>query len=306
MYQSINTLRQVQLWCAIPLLLVATLTGCRQTATQNNGQRYELKGKIVSFDKAQQQVVISHEAVPELMMDAMTMPFTLKEETAFEVMRAGDHIQATLIIDDGRTWLEHPVITQSAVAGAETTATPPQAGGLSEPQPGATVPDVALINQDGQRLDLQKYRGSPLLITFIYTRCPLPDYCTLMSQNFAEINRALATEPGPQNGAHLLSITLDPAYDTPKVLRSYGAAHTGNYTSEQFERWDFATGKPEEIKRLANFFGLMYEREGDQITHSLRTALIAPDGTIYKLYRRNEWKPADVLNDLREMQKQKS
>lgn len=273
----------------------AFLAGCSPTPDESRAQRYELKGKIVSFNKAQQQVVVQHEEVPGF-MEAMTMPFTLREDSAFDVMRAGDQIQATLVVDDERTRLENPIITQ-AMPAAASTGTPPD--GPTEPEIGASSPDATLVNQDGKKITLQQYRGRALVLTFIYTRCPLPDYCTLMSNNFAEINRELSKSPELRESARLLSVTLDPAYDTPKVLRSYGAAHTENYQGEKFERWEFATGAPEEIQRVANFFGLSYRQEGEQINHSLRTALIAPDGKLYKLYRGNEWKPAEVLNDLR-------
>lgn len=267
----------------------------------NRGQRYELRGKIVSFNKAQQQVVIEHEAVPDF-MDAMTMPFTLKEDSAYDVMRAGDSIQATLVVDAERTRLENPVITQAipAAAGSAPKATPNE--GLAEPEIGASVPALSLVNQDGKQINLQQYRGRALVLTFIYTRCPLPDYCTLMSNNFAAIARELKASPELGASAHLLSITLDPAHDTPKVLRSYGAAHTENYQNENFSQWEFATGTPEEIQRAANFFGMSYKQDGDQITHALRTAVIAPDGKLYKMYRGNDWKPADVVRDLRELQ----
>ena len=268
---------------------------------QNRGQRYELKGQIISFNKAQQQVIVRHETIPNF-MDAMTMPFTLKEDSAFDIMRAGDRIQATLVVDEERTHLENPIITQTV----EGTATEkPSPAGLSEPEIGAAIPDAMLVNQDSRPLNLQGYRGRALVLTFIYTRCPLPDYCTLMSNNFAEINRELGKAPEQSADVQLLSITLDPAYDTPKVLRSYGAAHTGNYGGEKFARWEFATGKPEEIQRVANFFGLSYKEEGNEIIHSLRTAVIAPDGKLYKMYRGNEWKPAEVLTDLRELQSRK-
>lgn len=281
-------------------IVSAFVQSCSPPPEQNRGQRYELKGKIISFNKAQRQVVVQHETIPGF-MDAMTMPFTLKEDPVFDVMRAGDRIQATLVADDDRTRLENAIITQAI----EGTATEPPPGGLSEPELGATIPDATLVNQDGKPLGLQGYRGRTLVITFIYTRCPLPDYCTLMSNNFAEINRELSKSPELSAGARLLSITLDPGYDTPKVLRSYGAAHTGNYQGEQFERWEFATGKPEEIQRIANFFGLSYKQEGKEIVHSLRTAVIAADGKLYKMYRGNEWKPAEVLNDLRDLQERK-
>jgi protein SCO1/2 len=282
------------------LILIATacafLVACSSEPDESGARRYELKGKIVSFNKAQQQIVIQHEAIPDF-MEAMTMPFTMREDSAYDVMRAGDQIQATLVVNGARSRLENPIITQAAPAAPSTAGTP--VAGPTEPEIGVPVPDASLVNQDGKQFSLLKYRGQALVLTFIYTRCPLPDYCTLMSNNFAEIRRELDKSPELRDRAHLVSITLDPAYDTPKVLRSYGAAHTENYGSEKFEDWEFATGKPEEIQRVANFFGLSYRQEGEQINHSLRTAVIAPDGKLYKLYRGNEWKPAEVLNDLR-------
>jgi protein SCO1/2 len=292
---------------SILLLLACGIAfGACSTPDPNRGQRYQLRGKIVSFNKAQQQVVVEHEAIPDF-MDGMTMPFTLREDSAYDVMHAGDSIQATLVIDAERTRLENPVITQAiapAAAGSAPKATPSE--GLAEPETGASVPDLSLVNQDGKRINLQQYLGRALVLTFIYTRCPLPDYCTLMSNNFAAITRALKESPELGASAHLLSITLDPKYDTPKVLRSYGAAHTENYQNENFAQWEFATGTPEEIQRAANFFGMSYKQDGEQITHALRTAVIAPDGKLYKMYRGNEWKPADVLRDLRDLQIQNS
>ena len=275
-------------------LLIVLLSACTRPQADASVRRYELKGTIVSFDKGQRQVVIAHEEVPGLMA-GMTMGFTLKEASAYDVMRRGDRIQATLFVAGERSWLEDPIITQ-AVASASNPLTSATA---AEPQPGALVPDVTLTNQDGRRITLQQYRGRALLITFIYTRCPLPDFCTRMSTNFAALDRALQSEPDLARATHLLSVTLDPAYDTPKVLRSYGAAHTENYDQEKFERWELATGQPEEIKRLAQFGGLTYMQEAEQIVHSLRTILVAPDGKLVKIYRGNEWKPEDVLKDLR-------
>lgn len=281
----------------ICLLLLATLSfACAREQSEPQGQRYELKGVVVSFDKGQRQVVIQHQAVQGL-MEGMTMGFTLKDESVYDVLRSGDQIQATLVVAGNRSWLENPIITQVTPA-AGNTLTP---AAPVEPQPGTAFPDFALTNQDGKQITLQQYRGRALLVTFIYTRCPLPDYCTRMSTNFAALARALNDDPDLNKPTHLLSITLDPAYDTPKVLRSYGAAHTEKYEQENFERWELATGQPAEIKRLATFCGLTYMQEKDQIIHGLRTALIGPDGKLIKIYRGNEWQPADVLNDLRSL-----
>ena len=277
------------------------LSGCGgggdTEADDASARRYELRGKVISVDKAKREVVVEHEAVTDL-MEAMTMPFVLKDKDALEVVGAGDRIQATLVVANRGSWLENPIITKGDAAGSAQT------GASSEPQAGAEVPDFSLVNQDNRPVRLSSYRGRALLLTFIYTRCPLPDYCTLMSTNFAQLDRELQKEPELYRKTHLLSVTLDPAYDTPKVLRSYGAAHTERYSEERFDHWEFATGKPEEIKRLAEFFGLSYYEEKDQIIHALRTAIISPEGRVYKIYRGNEWKPEELLGDLRSLLKE--
>lgn len=281
------------------LLAASTLCGvllsCGGRQPEQVGKRYELRGKVVSVDKAQRQVTISHEAV-EGLMEGMTMPFTLKDSDALGVVGAGDRIQATLVVSDKGFWLENPIITKGGEGDAAGAAS---SGDPAEPVQGTEVPDFSLLNQDNRPIHLSQYRGRALLITFVYTRCPLPEYCTLMSTNFAQTDRELQKDSELSQKTHLLTVSIDPVYDTPKVLKSYGAAHTEKYGEEKFDRWEFATGQPEEIKRMAQFFGLTYFSENEQIVHSLRTAIVSPDGRVYKIYRGNEWKPSDVLTDLR-------
>jgi protein SCO1/2 len=119
-----------------------------------------------------------------------------------------------------------------------------------------------------------------------------------MSNNFAAIEKELKKDQSLYDRTHLLSISFDTEYDTPKVLKSYGGAYTENYTSETFQHWEFATGTPSEIREIAGFFGLRYYNESNQIVHGLRTVIIAPDGKVYKVYRSNEWKPEEVLRDI--------
>lgn len=276
----------------ILLLLCAAIPACQPPKTVE-GKRYELKGKVVSVDRAQQRVTIAHEEIRGY-MEAMTMPFTLKDTAIIRDISPNDSIQATLVVAEDSSWLEDIAITKPATrlsdAGKATA---------SEAKPGDSLPDFSLINQDGKHIRLAQYKGKALLLTFIYTRCPLPEYCTLMSENFAQIEKELQKDARLYDRTHLLSISIDPEYDKPKVLRSYGAAHTGNYARETFTHWEFASGTKDEVKAVAQFFGLTYYPEQDQITHSLRTAIIAPDGKVYKVYSGNEWKPEEAVSDLR-------
>jgi len=288
---------------ALCLVMLAALVGLSLTACKSGSprasegaKRYELKGKIVSADKASHKVTIQHEEIKGY-MDAMTMPFTLLEDWVYPELKPGAQIQATLIVDQGRTWLEQPVIT--SVADPNLVGKTEETG--VEPGVGTEVPDFTLVNQDGKKISLAKYRGQPLLLTFIYTRCPLPDYCPLMSLNFQQILREAQNKPELKDKLHLLSISVDPEYDKPKVLREYGARYAGSSKPDGFKQWEFAAGSAEQVKQVAQFFGLNYWPQENQIIHSLRTAIISPDGKVFKVYRGNEWKPEEVLQDLEKL-----
>jgi protein SCO1 len=277
---------------ATALVSILSLASCGGKAVE--GKRYDLKGKVVAVDRAKGEVTVEHEDIKGY-MPGMTMPFPLRDADALKTVEVGDRIQATLVVTDDAFWLEGAVITKTLPASGGGSAAAVPTSGASEPQPGAQAPDVKLVNQDGKPLSIAKLRGRALAVTFIYTRCPLPDFCPLMSANFAELNGVLASDGELAKRAHLLSVTLDPEYDKPDVLKRYGSAYAGG----NFDAWDFATGDPTEVRRLAEFFGLAYKAEGGQVIHSLRTAVLTPDGKLYKLYRGNDWKPADVLNDLK-------
>jgi len=259
-------------------------------------KHYDLKGKVVAVDKGKRELTISHEDIKDY-MSGMTMAFSVKDDWVYQIAAPGNQITATLVVDGTQSWLEDVVITEDStpVAGA------PAIEG-ADPNPGDPVPDYRLINQDGKAIRLQDFKGKALLLTFIYTRCQDPNQCTLMSSNFAAIDQELQKQPELYAKTHLLSVSFDPADDTPKVLRSYGAAHTGKYSDETFAHWEFATGSPDEVKGIAKFFGLRYYQDTtsgtEQVIHSLRTAVISPDGKIVKVYRGNEWKPEEMVSEL--------
>jgi protein SCO1/2 len=283
------------LYLVAGLLCLSGFSACRPKAA--TGKRYELKGKVVSVDKANRSVTVAHGDIKGY-MPGMVMPFQLKEDWPFEVLGTGDQITATLVVDGPSSWLEDVTITQESTDTSTTSA-----DGMGEAKPGDQVPQFELVNQAGKRIKVGDYRGQALALTFIYTRCPIPEYCTLMSNNFAEIEQQLQKEPTLAQKTHLLSISIDPDYDQPAVLRSYGAAHSGKYSDEKFDHWEFASGNADQIKGLAQFFGMRYYHDtqsgNEQIIHSLRTAVIGPDGKVVKVYRGNAWKPDEIVSDLK-------
>jgi protein SCO1/2 len=270
--------------------MVFTLAAC-QTEKPLPEQRFDLRGKVIGIDRNAGTVTLQHEAIPGYMA-AMTMDYPIKDKWVFDVLKPGQSLRATLVVASDRAWLEGIVVTEEAK---------PQTGSLAASDSvrtslGEEVPDFPLVNQDGKRIHLHQYRGKALLLTFIYTRCPLPNYCPLMSKNFAQILEHTQGDPKLADSIHLLSISIDPEYDKPAVLRAYGVDCTGN--PHPFEHWEFASGTPEQVRKAAEFFGLKYWTESGQIVHALVTALIGPDGKVVKIYRGNDWQPAAVLADL--------
>jgi protein SCO1/2 len=277
------------------LLIVIALAGVASCNRRpSNEKRYDLKGKVVSVEPEKQLVTIAHEEVKGY-MPGMTMPFTVRSESDFQMLQPNAEVTATLVVDGSHSWLEDLFVVVKQEAGAPVTAT-----AAIQAKEGDEVPNYSLLNQDGKHIRIKNYRGKALLLTFIYTRCPFPDQCTLMSNNFAQIERQLGQDPELYARTHLLSISIDPEYDKPKVLRSYGAAHTERYENETFAHWEFATGTGEQVKEIAQYFGLTYFPEKDQIIHALRTAVISPDGRVVKIYAGNEWKTDEVLHQLKE------
>ena len=294
----INPLGSVRLiQIAMIACLVIAAGSCRPPKKANE-KRYHLKGKVVAVDKVDRTATIDHEDIVGYMR-AMTMEFDVKDNAGLGILQPGDQVTADVVVTDDGDWLENLIITKEAVPDPNSKSS----NAPAEPNPGDAVPDFNLINQDGKRIHLAQYRGQALALTFIYTRCPDPTQCTLMSTNFAAIDQALQKEPDVYNKTHLLSVSFDSDYDTPKVLRSYGAGHTGRYSDETFQHWEFATGSNDEVKGIAQYFGLRYfhdtESGEEKVIHSLRTAVIGADGKLFKLYRGNEWKPDQIVADLK-------
>lgn len=277
---------------AMFVAIVLSLISCQQN-TVAQPERHQLKGKVVSVDKASKTITVDHGDIPGF-MSAMTMPYTVKTEAALDGIQEGDTITADLRVQpsDHAYWLENIVVTEHA-----KTPTQKPSASFHMPTAGESVPDFVLTNQDGKRISLKQYRGKALLVTFVYTRCPFPDYCPRVSHQFAEINRDLRDKPELLGKVHLLSISFDPQHDTPRVLRDYGFSSSGEHTSRLFKTWEFAVAPATELPKIADFFGLTYQEDNGLITHSLSTAVIGPDGKIFQWYHGAGWQAADLMKD---------
>jgi protein SCO1/2 len=238
-------------------------------------------------DSQDQSALIDGDAMPGF-MDAMAMAYKLKPPTMMAQLSPGDSISADLVNIEPDYWLENVKVTGHAKPVAATTQRIPAAGDA--------VPDFAVTNQDGRHFSFSQYRGKVLLVTFIYTRCPFPDFCPRMSANFAEVYKQLASNPALAN-TQLLSLSFDPEHDSPKVLRDYGLSVAHTHNPQLFTRWQFAVPSARDLPKVADFFGLVYKPENGLITHSLSTAVIGGDGKIVKWYHGSDWQVSDLIKD---------
>ena len=182
-------------------------------------------------------------------------------------------------------WLEKIGIV--AVASGNQPAVPVNENFAQIGQP---VPDFTLTNQDGKRISIKDFRGKALAITFIYARCPLPDYCIKMSKNFSDLGNQLSADKDAKDKIRLLSISFDPERDTPEKLKEYGTGYLGSAQKPDFTIWQLAVGSDKEVRAIADFFGLQYEVDQNNkamINHSLVTAVVSPEGKVTKIFKGN-------------------
>jgi protein SCO1/2 len=286
---------------ACSILALIALSGChskQDAGTQITGYLYHLRGKVVSTDTAHGIVVVDSEAIPGF-MEAMTMPYQLKDPSIVTELHPGDVITADVLVQksgEQTVLLDHIVVVAQGRPDYKPTVQ------YHVPAPGDKVPDFKLRNQDGREIHLAEFQGKSLLITFIYTRCPMPDFCPLVTRNFAAINNQLASDPALYAKTHLLSVTFDPEHDTPARLRAYGATYIGSDAKNAFSHWDFAAPAKPVLLDMAKFFDVGITHDADNsITHTLSTTLIGPDGKVVQFYPGNEWTPGQVVSDVKKI-----
>jgi len=251
-------------------------------------RHYQLKGKVLAKKAEIAQITVDHDDIPGF-MPPMTMDYQVKDPQGLKDVEPGDKITADVVVEnDQKYWLEHLRVTDKSGRGSVTATSPGQL------QQGEDVPDVPLINQDGKTIHLADFKGKAVLLTFIYTRCPFPTMCPLISSKFAAVHEQLAVQPAVYAKTHLISVSLDPNYDKPPVLRKYGLAYLKD-DAAGFSNWDFVTTSPADLRSLAHAFNLVYFEQDNQITHSMNTILFATDGTVKELWPGNEWKVSDAV-----------
>jgi protein SCO1 len=279
------------------------ISGCHGTAnapavSKTTSQPYPVRGVVVSTDPSNAEVLLKHDAIPGL-MPAMTMAYRLENPSILSELHPGDLITATLLADHDAAGPINLRLTNIVVIAQARPDYKP-AVNYHVPAKGDDVPNFKLLDQSNHTIDLKQFRGKVVLMTFIYTRCPLADFCPRMSHNFATIDKTLQADPALYKNTHLLSVSFDPTYDTPKVLRSYGGAYTGNYVKETFQHWEFAAPSVAELPTMEQFFDVgVTPGENGTLQHSLSTVVIGKDGKIFAFWPTNDWKVEDVLAEVK-------
>ncbi len=271
---------------------LASAAGCGKSPSTSTAEprrsttEYPLTGIVRNVDASAGRVTIRHDEIPGF-MDAMTMPFTLKNPKDLDKVRPGDKVEATLLVMKSGQEVEdyelkNLVVTEPAPQQPLTlnlsgdrphlTATP------AVLKPGEMVPDFSMTASDGSPLKLSDFRGKEVALTFIFTRCPLPEFCPRMDRKFAELADRIEAVSGRAEKIRLLSVSFDPEHDTPEVLE----AHAKNRGAKR-PLWTFAVAPHAELNRVAPRFGLMYGPVREGINHNLVIALIDAEGRLIRL-----------------------
>jgi len=263
------------------------LAACRQEPPP---REFQLTGQILAVRPENQEVLVRHDDIPGFMM-AMTMPYKVNDAALLDGKTPGDLIQATLVVGETTAYLS--TLTRTGHADVEMPSVRPEVSALDMLKIGDEVPAVELVDQDNQPLTLGSYRGQALAITFIYTRCPDAEFCPLMEQHFRSVQSLIETTPALKD-TRLLSISFDPDYDTPAVLKEHATRLGANPAI-----WRLATGTRETVTQFARRFGVTVTPSGaTALEHNLATAVIDRQGRLAVLHSTNRWMPSDLVAEL--------
>ncbi len=274
-----------RLFCVLLSWLAAggTFIRAAPAADDRMVHSYPARGVVEQIAPDRSQVTIHHQDIPGYMME-MTMDFPVKDTNELDGVAVGDRITFTLVVNRTNDWAEN--IHRVGHTDQFMPASMPMAGGMfSMLKPGDTLPDGDLATEDGRPIHFSDFHGEAVAFTFFFTRCPLPNYCPLMNRNFDQARTLLLSEPNAPTNWELLSISFDPGFDTPQVLSDYAGAFRGTNAAH----WLFADATTNTLTRLAPRLGFMVMRQGNNISHNLRTIVLDPRGRIYLQFNGNQW-----------------
>ena len=280
------------------LLLVAIL-GCNQApspadSNAESGVRvFQVKGVLQEFPTDGRSAVIRHEEIPNY-MPPMTMTLRLRHPEELRGLVRGDVVDFRLVVTDE----DHQIDSIRRIGHTNETALTSGASGASERllRVGDPLPDLLFLGEDGSEHSLAEFRGNTLAFTFLFTRCPLPDFCPRMSKNFNRARALAAIHPAGLKGYQFLSLSFDPAHDTAEVLRQYASGYRGTNA----DRWQFGVLSTNSLIEFTPRLGLWVSSLGGSLSHNLRTVVVDPRGRIFRLFDGNEWTPEDLVTSMQE------
>ena len=254
-------------------------------------RRYEVRGQVLGVDAERREILVDHEDIPGF-MPAMTMPYKVNDTALLEGKKPGDLIEATLVVEEVNAYLS--AITTTGHAPIKNPGAGPAITDADILDSGEQVPDTPLVDQTGKVRPLTSWGGHRVAVTFIYTRCPLPDFCPLMDKHFGAIQQEIRKNPALAD-VRLVSITLDPEFDTPAVLHKHAAAVGADPAV-----WSMLTGTREDVLAVAKRFGILTEpgEAAGVVVHNLRTAVIDAQGRVVVMHSGNMWTPTDLVADI--------
>jgi protein SCO1 len=280
-------------------------TGTNSSATDTNRQVFEVKGTLKSIKPNGRTAEIAHEEIPDY-MPAMTMDLDVKDTNELKGLYPGDYLAFRMVVTKDDGWIENlrrlpppaPTNATNRILLPGTSSTNPvsfrRAPNVQPLEVGDVIPDYKFTNQLGQPISLAQFRGQALGLTFIFTRCPFPTYCPRMSSQFQKAQTALLKPNMPTNWS-LLSITIDPEFDTPERL----GKHAQQYDSDP-KRWHWVTSDLWNIDAITEQFGLTFYRETPNAlpNHNLRTVVIDTKGRVQKVFVGNEWSAEELTEEI--------
>lgn len=295
-----SSVRKILLLCSV--VVSAIILGVAQLpppVAETPGDRprtYKVRGLVKSVDLPSRTAEIQHEEIPGYML-AMTMPFYVKEAADLEKLTPESAIEFDLVVTKDDSWITKLV----AIDRASLRLPKPKGVSLSNLPPavrireGDLLPDFHLVDQAGKQIDRSAFEGNNLVLTFIFTRCPIPNFCPRISDHFGKLQASLSAHPELNGKVKMLSVSIDPEFDTPEILQKYAARFKHDPSV-----WSFATGSADEVAKLTAGFAVYVKPESGTLAHGLCTVLIDEQGAVRNIWRGNQWEPNEVLEALRQ------
>lgn len=273
-----------------PLIAILLIfVGCSK-AKDDKTKTFTVLGYIERIENDGSRIVIDHEEMPGY-MPAMIMPFKVKDPSESDDLSSGDQIRFTYVVEPTRSWIES---IEKTGLKRETKIESDNVASSSILKPNDLLPDYTFLDQENREVRLSDYRGQPVAITFVFTRCPVPEYCPAMMRNFGTVEKMLSADPSAPDSWQLLTISFDPEYDTPEVMKRYG-----NAFGKRSENWSLLTSTSlEPIEGIAKNIGLKFGKKDDSYLHNLRTIVLDPDGRITKIFTDESWSPEELVQEI--------